>query len=261
MAVTACSSCAGAVDADGYCEDCGRRAPDPWDHREFHGPGGAVGITWKGRTHETNEDALALGGTGGWTAAVVCDGVSSAPGSGRAARLACWAAQEALIATIDAGATESALDTAWRAAQDAVAGLAAGERSPACTFCAAIVGTDGIRVAWSGDTRAYWLPDVGPALLLTADDHDAQGRLTAWLGADSTTEGPSTGRFAPVSGGLLVLASDGFTRYTEDAAQVAAVAGLGSSRTRADRMLAHAVDAGGLDDITLIAIPVERNPS
>jgi hypothetical protein len=45
------------------------------------------------------------------------------------------------------------------------------------------------------------------------------------------------------------------------AAQVAAVAGLGSSRTRADRMLAHAVDAGGLDDITLIAIPVERNPS
>lgn len=257
----ACPSCAGGVDADGYCEDCGLRTPDPWDHRELHGPDGAVGYTHKGRTHESNEDALAIGGTGGWTVGVVCDGVTSAPGSGRAARLACWAAQEAVIEAITAGATETALDNGWRAAQEAVAGLAADGSSPASTFCAAIAGPDGIQVAWSGDTRAYWLPDLGPALPLTADDHDELGRLTAWLGSDTATEGPSTGAFAPVSGGLLVLASDGFTRYTDDAEDVAAVAGLGDVPTRVGRMLAHAIDAGGLDDITVLAIPVGRNPA
>ncbi len=91
---------------DCFCEACGTplRAATPVetddaDHREIDlGP--IAGVCDRGVRHATNEDAMGVAMVGSTLIAVVCDGVSSTPGSGPAARAAARAAAAAAMAVL-----------------------------------------------------------------------------------------------------------------------------------------------------------------
>jgi serine/threonine protein phosphatase PrpC/ribosomal protein L37E len=106
----ACVSCGEReVDVEeGYCHSCGYRQPRERDHLVVE-DGPMVAISDRGRRHHHNEDAVALGlvrsdgiGTGGTEAMVlvVCDGVSSTPGSAEASAGAAVAARDHLVAAL-----------------------------------------------------------------------------------------------------------------------------------------------------------------
>ncbi|KQC35302.1 serine/threonine protein phosphatase [Frankia sp. ACN1ag] len=90
-----CPACAAVVfPHDRFCERCGTglRPGDPPGDRADLDLGSAAGVSDRGLVHRTNEDGFALRVLAGpvddrpaATLAVVCDGVSTAPGSGPAA--------------------------------------------------------------------------------------------------------------------------------------------------------------------------------
>ncbi len=194
-----CLQCGGAVAADGYCEQCGVKAPSGRDHfRETPAPW-VAGVCDRGLVHARNEDAMALWAQGesadvGRAALVVCDGVSSSVDSDVAALAGARAAREVLRAPLPAGlgvpeSREAAATRAFVLAAEAanaavVAHTALSSPNPAsCTFVAATIepapagdasapGAGGIRIRYAviGDSRAYWLPDAGEGVQLTTDD-------------------------------------------------------------------------------------------
>ncbi|MFB4293421.1 PP2C family serine/threonine-protein phosphatase [Nonomuraea sp. ATR24] len=263
----ACTSCgAAAVDAEGYCERCGLRQPSGRDHAELELPGGAAGITDRGLRRSRNEDAFALAVMGGpvpvpdsartvpvpaephdggppAVVAVVCDGVGSSPRADEASAAACEAAADALTR----GLTH---EEAFALAGRAVGKLATSpDDAPACTYVAAVARPDRVSICWAGDSRAYWLPD---GVMLTEDDVARGGEITAWLGADYPDVTPRTRVFTPPGPGLLLVCSDGLWRYLNGYDFPAA----GTPLARARRMLRHALDSGGQDNVTICLIPL-----
>ncbi|WKK72111.1 zinc ribbon domain-containing protein [Rathayibacter oskolensis] len=84
-----CVYCGGAVADDGYCEQCGQRAPTEREHWSEAPHPLVGGVCDRGIRHPANEDAMALGAVASEGALrtallVVCDGVSSTPDSDRA---------------------------------------------------------------------------------------------------------------------------------------------------------------------------------
>ena len=72
-----CLQCGGAVDDDGYCTQCGTKAPDPRDHFEEQPAPWVGGVCDRGIRHHRNEDAMAMAVDGPRVVLVVCDGVSN----------------------------------------------------------------------------------------------------------------------------------------------------------------------------------------
>ncbi|OHV34875.1 hypothetical protein BCD49_23010 [Pseudofrankia sp. EUN1h] len=288
----ACSSA--AVGDDGYCLDCGLwlGSAHPGDHVEVD-LGRLAGVSDRGLVHRHNEDAMGLrlvawpdpataDGTGTAAIAVVCDGVSTVPGSGPAAALAAQAATTTLAdwlaaARPHAPAVQGALRAATERAQRAMPAAPAGDPAPSCTFAAAIVtGTD-LTVGWLGDSRVYLLGSDGGALRLTADDtlaaeavragiippeaaDTAPGAhtITRWLSPDRVEARPSVA-FVPVTGpGRIVVCTDGLWNYASGVSELAAhVADLppGASALAVARHLTKvALRAGGRDNITVVVI-------
>ncbi|MFV0260550.1 MAG: protein phosphatase 2C domain-containing protein [Acidimicrobiales bacterium] len=84
---------------DGACDNCGRPDPDARNRVEaVDGPVAAVSD--RGRRHPHNEDAFAVGTVDGVAVLVVCDGVSSTPGSATASQGAANAARDRLVALL-----------------------------------------------------------------------------------------------------------------------------------------------------------------
>jgi serine/threonine protein phosphatase PrpC len=138
-----------------------------------------------------------------------------------------------------------------------VAELAASvHEAPACTYVSAIVGPDRVTVGWVGDSRAYWLPDDGPAIVLTQDDVASPGVLNAWLGADADEVVARTRDFAPPAAGVLLICSDGLWGYLPHPRSLRAALSSGASLDSARGLVRHALDAGGRDNITVVLIPV-----
>ncbi|WP_445548727.1 protein phosphatase 2C domain-containing protein [Frankia sp. CiP1_Cm_nod2] len=109
-----CPACAAPVrPGDRFCEACGTplRAIPPGgtgdtDHREIDlGP--IAGVCDRGVRHTTNEDAMGVLVVGSTLIAVVCDGVSSTPGSGPAARSAARVAAATAAAVLARPVTRS----------------------------------------------------------------------------------------------------------------------------------------------------------
>jgi len=283
-----CSICrepAAAV-TDRFCELCGARlhppSADVADRVEVD-LDGLAGVSDRGHVHLRNEDAMALGrhpedGSVTTLAAVVCDGVSTVRRPELAAHTAATVALDALLAR---GADVSGMTAAVAAAADAVARLAPGvPDAPSCTLVAAAVdtATATITVGWVGDSRAYWLAENGDARLLTADHSwaaemvgagilDAASAMrdprahaiTRWLGGGSAPE-PGVATLSPTGPGVLLLCTDGLWNYEPEAADLAALAlpisSLAGPRAAADALTAHALDAGGRDNITVVCIPI-----
>lgn len=136
-----CAQCGGTYDADGWCEQCGAKAPDPRHHYEIDGASWAGGVCDRGIRHPGNEDALALAaeetpaqeGAARRAALVVCDGVTTAAYSDVASLAAAQSALDVLtlsqargmgVAAALVGALGARLDAATDAANAAVVQVA-----------------------------------------------------------------------------------------------------------------------------------------
>ena len=295
--VPPCVSCGERdISEDGYCMTCGHKQPEERDHLLFEA-GAAVAVTDRGRRHRHNEDAAAVGELpGGGAVLVVCDGVSSTPGSAEASLSAANAARDLLVASLatapvtetdpvaeddaapgdDAAAGDDvvieALLAAAAAAQATAAQAPVVESNaphsqggpPSSTFVAGVArpvdeGRTELSVAWLGDSRAYWV-GADSALQLTGD-HEEEGSLTRWLGADSVDTRPDVTRVVAEGPGRLLLCSDGLWRYAESPAELTELVGRleseqGTSKALAEALVGHAIDSGGHDNITVALWPV-----
>lgn len=285
-----CRACGGRVAADGYCEECGTPAASERDHFAQSPSSWVGGVCDRGVRHARNEDAMALSASGGFAALVVCDGVSTAPGSDVASLAAAGAALGVLVAGGPEGAarvtgTVAARQAAWSsllgraavAADDAVAASAPGaepEHAPSCTFVAAVVDAALLVVGWLGDSRAYWLPDDGTPEQLTADDSGAgelmargvpraaaeaspqAHAITRWLGPDAEDVTARTTAATIDGPGWVLVCSDGLWNYCSPAPDVALLvrehaAAAGADPTAtAAALVAWANAQGGRDNVT-----------
>jgi serine/threonine protein phosphatase PrpC len=281
------------ISADGYCESCGRKARSGRDHQEADLQM-VAGVTDRGLRHHRNEDAMALAtantASGPAVLAVVCDGVSSSAHPDEASLAAARAAASVLLTAIRTGEDPlTASAAAVRAATEAVAGIVASAGltgpagppgdPPSATFVSAVLTGEAATVCWLGDSRAYWLA-TGPdsaAQQITRDDSvveemvaagllseadaltSAQAHVvTRWIGADASDPAPHVVRFEPPGPGALLLCSDGLWNYQPSAAMLAdqALPGaltdpLGAART----LVSFALDAGGMDNVTVVLAP------
>jgi len=283
-----CESCSSSrISADGYCESCGRKVRSGRDHQEVD-LGIVAGVTDRGLRHHRNEDAMALAtattAAGPAVVAVVCDGVSSSAHPDEASLAAAGAAAGVLLTAVRSGRDlAAAAPAAVRAAAEAVAGLgrSAGPLAdpPSSTFVSAVMTSEAAIVCWLGDSRAYWLA-TGPgaaAQQLTRDDSvaqelvaagllseadalaSAQGHVvTRWIGADLTNPEPHVMRFEPPGPGALLLCSDGLWNYLPAAdklADLALPAALTDPLDAARTLTSFALDAGGMDNVTVVLAP------
>ncbi|MFG2642972.1 protein phosphatase 2C domain-containing protein [Streptomyces sp. NPDC048370] len=258
-----CVACrSGAVDSDGYCENCGHAQPRERDHMEEE-LSSVAAVSDRGLRHHRNEDAFAVSATAlpdgsPATLAIVCDGVSSATRPDEASAAAARAAGQSLLGALPRGThPQQAMHEAIVAAADAVNALAEEpgqdgadqdahrhQNAPACTIVGAIVADGLLIVGWVGDSRAYWVPDdrTSPPARLTQDDswaaqmvaaglmNEAEAyaderahAITGWLGADAYELEPHTAAFKPDRPGVVVVCTDGLWNYAEAADEMARV--------------------------------------
>ncbi|MFI1968213.1 protein phosphatase [Streptomyces cinnamoneus] len=229
--------------------------------------------------------------------AVVSDGVSSAARPDEASAAACAAAHDELTTALAGGTPpREATHHAVVRAAEAVSSLAATaaearehdryrqENAPACTIVSAVVTGDLLTVGWVGDSRAYWVPDdrsTQPARLTEDDSWAAQmvaaglmseaeayaderaHAITGWLGADAYEVEPHTASYHPDRPGVVIVCTDGLWNYAESAEHMAAIVPP-DARSRplecARRLLAHALDGGGHDNVTVAVLPFPARP-
>jgi Serine/threonine protein phosphatase len=275
------SATPGPISAEGYCESCGRKVPSGRDHVELNLEL-LAGVTDRGLRHPRNEDAMALATTetpaGPVAIAVVCDGVSSSPHPEDASLTGAQAAVRMLLSSIRRGDDpDEASKAAVRQAHEAMTILGSPSRAPSATYVSAIVGPEGVTLCWLGDSRAYWLATESESVRLTRDDSlaeelVAQGQMTEaeamaspqahvitrWLGADVVAPEPHVARFEPPGRGVVMVCSDGLWNYQPDAAALAEIAlpdAFNDPSSAADALLKFALDAGGMDNITIVLVP------
>ncbi|GAB3703762.1 PP2C family protein-serine/threonine phosphatase [Mariniluteicoccus flavus] len=284
-----CRDCGGTVDADGYCESCGAKAPSDRDHFEEVVAPWVAGVCDRGIRHKRNEDAMALSAQDTRAVLVVCDGVSSSEDSDVASLAAARAARDVLDGQRPAGlgleqsqvqALTATLAQAARAANDAVLENTRPEsRSPAsCTFAAAVVVDDLIVFGNIGDSRVYWIADEGDSVQLSVDDSVAQIQMeqgmsreqaengpqshaiTRWLGRDAPDLVPTAGSLRVPGDGWLMVCSDGLWNYASAVGDLDALfaralvddhPAYADPRALADRLVRWACDQGGRDNITV----------
>ena len=272
------------VSSDGYCESCGRKVPTGRDHVELD-LGLIAGVTDRGLRHQRNEDAMALATTetptGPVLLAVVCDGVSSSPRPDEASLTAAQAAVRVLLDLVRRGQDPAAASLAAVAAAShalrRLASAGAGQ-APSATYASAVITADAVTACWLGDSRVYWLAaDTPDAQRLTSDDSLAQEMvslglvdeaqamgtpqahvITRWLGADLNDPEAHVTRFEPQAPGAILVCSDGLWNYLPEAAGLADLA-MPAAQTdplgAASALLKFAIDAGGMDNITVVLAP------
>ena len=265
--------------SDGFCVHCGQRR-SPNSIRAALDLGPVAGSTDRGPRRKRNEDALAVGRYGQTTVAVVCDGVASATQSDDAALAAVETGIRTVLDELASGkppgsAAHAALTEAAAAASSVGAGYET--NPPACTYVSAIVTPTDITISWVGDSRVYWWSPEAIGCL-TVDDCLA-GRLAAqgvpaddpryqnkhayaldhWLGHDSPTLDPHIETFTPPGPGLIVVCSDGLSRYLPQPTDLARTP-IGDPATTAQALVQRALDAGGVDNVSVAVLaypPIE----
>ena len=287
-----CLVCQGVVGADGYCENCGAKAPTERDHFRETPAAWVAGVCDRGIVHHRNEDAMALLASetpGERAVLVVLDGVSNSIDSDIASLAGAKAARDTLrtpfphgmgTAASRTGAIAKVFGDAAAAANDAVVAVTdpASTNPASATFAVAVVEKGLLAHANIGDSRVYWLPDAGPAVQLTVDDSAAQQQMeagvpravaetspqahaiTKWLGRDAPDVRPRTGQIEITGPGWVLACSDGLWNYASEpdalAAQIAA-AGTSEPLALALALVAFANAQGGRDNITAALARVE----
>jgi serine/threonine protein phosphatase PrpC len=286
-----CGACGGDV-VDDYCNTCGAKAPSERDHWCEQPAPWVAGVCDRGISHARNEDAMALAAAPDerFAVVVVCDGVTTAPDSDKASLAAARAACSSLVAAPRSGGSAAAVVSGHAAALQAAAAeahsaavavartLGNPAEPPSCTFIAALDQGELVSVAWCGDSRAYWMPDDGPALQLMTDHSlgaeamkagkpraEAEAgaefhTITRWLGADSVDPSAEIVSHTLPGCGWLLLCSDGLWNYASEAGalhdvlRAAAAAAGGDPAGLADRLVGWANEQGGQDNITAAVV-------
>jgi serine/threonine protein phosphatase PrpC len=203
----------------------------------------------------------------GMPAFVLLDGIGSNPQVRRWTRLT--ASRVAREATHHGA--EYALATARaraEAAQDQ-----AGQFNQLPSACAAVATVDNgtLTVAWSGDVRAYLLPEAGPALRLTTDHNRRQQLLDMGLEPGRYTRNIVTSCIgypaadSPVglavvpARGRLLLASDGAYEPIEDHGHNLADYRRGQAADTASLIVRTAIRLGGerADNATALVVDLD----
>jgi serine/threonine protein phosphatase PrpC len=286
-----CAECGGTVGEDGYCTTCGTKARSPRDHYVEQPASWVAACCDRGIRHHKNEDATAVSAQaapGSRAVLVVCDGVSTSTDSDVASLAGARSARDVLtasrptglgVAASRAAALAQAMETASAQANAAVIANTAPEsdNAAACTLAAAVI--EGHLVVYGnvGDSRVYWLPDVGAGdpLQLSVDDSVAQARMemgvgreeaengpqahaiTKWLGRDSHDVRPRTGSVELSVPGWLMVCSDGLWNYCSAAPDLQALVAGVSATTGPDplplavALVAWANAQGGRDNISV----------
>ncbi len=142
------------------------------------------------------------------------------------------------------------------------------------TLTAAIVEGDEVSFAHVGDSRAYLWRD-GELRLLTSDhslveelrrqgrltpeqaeDHPQRSIITRALGPEAEVE-VDTLTFSARPGDVFLLCSDGLTTMVKDDGIAAALASSASLEESVTRLVGEANEAGGRDNITVVAFRLE----
>lgn len=244
--------------------------------------------------HENQDFFVLGRAESGELAAIVCDGVSRSQNSMEGSKVACETAMESICADLKSGADEpdAILKQAMNRAQEAICELpfvkgltemAPGELEPIppaqATAVGALVKGRRITIGWLGDSRAYWV-DADGARQLTTDhswfnDVVGSGEMTAdealkdkrargivrSLGADFDGGNPGVTPDALTLNltepGILLIVSDGFYVYADEARIADLVKrqpkGI-DALTLARRLVEYARNAGGRDNITVVAV-------
>jgi serine/threonine protein phosphatase PrpC len=158
-------------------------------------------------------------------------------------------------------------------------GAVAAGVAPAATYVSAVLAEGTVTVCWLGDSRAYWLAaESAECELLTRDDSLAEELvaaglaspeeamatpqahvITRWLGADMPEPEPHIAQFQPPGTGVLLLCSDGLWNYCPEAADLGVLvpfpAALTDPPAAAAALVKFALDAGGMDNVTVALIP------
>ena len=205
----------------------------------------AGGASDVGLRHTPNQDAIAMAAgltTDARPVAVACvsDGVSTSPHSEDASALAvetaCAYLAERLRDAPDAfdlgDAMTEAFDRANRRIVDAAGTAVVG--TWACTLVVAVAWHDRVIIGNVGDSRCYWMPDVGEPQALSTDDSIAQAQIdlgvereiaeassgahaiTKWLGPGAQVVRPSVTTMTIAEKGWLLTCSDGLWNYASD---------------------------------------------
>jgi serine/threonine protein phosphatase PrpC len=161
--------------------------------------------------------------------------------------------------------SDPVLTEATAAAQATVAALGEGAApglAPSSTFVATVARpVDDVLhldVAWLGDSRAYWIGD-DEAVQLT-QDHEIEGSLTRWLGADAAEVAPGVAHYLVDAPGVVMVCSDGLWRYGDPPSALHQLV----TDLRADHptdgdlaaaLVTHALDGGGHDNISIALWP------
>ncbi len=280
-----CHSCGGTVGPDGYCEQCGTKAPSERDHFREAPADWVAGVCDRGIRHSRNEDAMALlasAAPGERAVLLVLDGVSNTDDSHIASLAGARAARDVLRTPLPQGmgtpesrlaAVTKVFADAVSAANDAVVATtpAGSATPPSATFVCVVV--EGTRLSFAnvGDSRAYWLPDGRPGVQLSVDDSVAQQMIasgvprekaetspqahaiTKWLGRDASDISPRVGELDVTGPGWVLVCSDGLWNYaSEPEALVAQIQASGATEPAALALaLTDFANAqGGIDNIT-----------
>lgn len=223
-----------------------------------------------GPVREENEDTLAATpmSAGAGVGLVVADGMGGLPGGGEASAAAC----EAAIASLAAGGGP---DVAVQSGNTAVARLRddmGGQ--PGTTLTVAAVLDGNAVIGHAGDSRAYLVRD-GVAAVLTTDHswvgdqvrsgalapgserrHPRRNIITMAAMGDAIEPQVVTVELRPAD--VLALCSDGFWEPLEDAHIAALLETPGPLTAVVERAAEAALDAGGTDNVTVLALRVAR---
>ena len=287
-----CLNCGGDVGPDGYCDQCGTKAPTERDHfREQPAPW-VAGVCDRGIRHSRNEDAMAMLASetpGERAVLVVLDGVSNTDDSHIASLAGARAALEVLRAPLPQGmgtpesrtsVVTKVFAQAIEAANNAVSDTTpeGSTAPPSATFVSTIVEGPTLWFANVGDSRAYWLPDGGPGRQLSVDDSAAQMQIAAgvpkkqaetgpqahaitrWLGMDAPDLTPRVGQLTVDGPGWVLVCSDGLWNYASEPDDLMVQIQKADTTDPAELALAltdFANASGGADNITTVLARIE----
>lgn len=190
---------------------------------------------------------------------VVADGLGGHVAGEVASSIAVRAAHDALVDVVAAD-PEQVLSDALYAAHDAVLeGAAAepGRGGMGTTAVLALVPEDErqLWVAHVGDSRAYLLR-AGRLQRLTTDHRAGGGSLTQALGSRGDVD-PDTARFDLEPGDRILLCTDGLTDMVTDN-EIAQLVWDESVERGCDRLVDAAMEHGGVDNVTLVLLEIDR---
>jgi serine/threonine protein phosphatase PrpC len=263
----------------------------PLQNDETLGSIGAVCDQGLSSAHNEDAFAVATGGVGGerWWAMVVCDGISSASFSDRCARLAADAARDAIVDFATHGDLGQGVAAAiTRSIQKAHAASCAiterqpGKDEPGTTIVVAFVHHQRVTVGWAGDSRAYWVTRLA-AEPLTKDHSwavetiergemsESEAMANPLAHAITRCIGPledpspaadvhSSVKSRSIAGhGQVVLCSDGLWNYLRSDSELSTLLQSVADQAPIDRarcLVAHALNAGGRDNVTVVIADV-----